>query len=325
LGDRLERKTLILATTAALVAALAGAAMSSTFAWLAVASFLIGLFATVAQQIVLLSVHIAPPHAKGQVLGTVTGGILVGILLSRTLSGFITEWWDWHAMFWIAAGLMAAMGLLLAWRLPRVAPSTDIGYFGLLASLRVLLRTHPMLRRAVCIQALIFAAFLAFWSNLALLLAREPFQLGGSVVGSIALVGAGGALAAPLAGRFADKRGPASVVSVGAAMVITAFILFGAFQGSLAILIAGVVIMDLGVQSSQVANQARVYALDPAARSRLNTVFMATMLLGGALGAGIGGLAFAHFGWTGTCAFGAAAATAALLLGAGGRSPERAA
>jgi predicted MFS family arabinose efflux permease len=314
LGDRLERKRLILMTTAALVAALAAAAAAPTFLWLACASLLIGLFATVAQQIVPMSIHLAPAHAKGQVLGIVTGGILAGILLSRTLSGFVSEWWDWQAMFAIAAGLMAAVGLLLAWRLPRVAPSTDVGYFELLGSLRTLIRAHPGLRRSICIQALIFAAFLAFWSNLALLLAGEPFRLGASAVGSIALVGAAGALAAPIAGRYADRWGAAPVVTAGAGLVVGAFVLFGAFQGSLAILVLGVIAMDLGVQASQVANQARVYALDPSARSRLNTIFMATMLFGGACGAGIGGLAFSYFGWTGICAFGAVSATAALIL-----------
>ncbi|MVA24043.1 MFS transporter [Agrobacterium vitis] len=313
LGDRFERKRLILITNSALVAALIAAAVSASFLWLIVASFFVGLFATVAQQLVPLSVHIAPANMKGQVLGTVTGGILLGILLSRTLSGFVTDWWDWHLMFWIAAVLMTSVGLVLAWKLPRVAPTTDISYFDLIASLWSLVRKHSILRRAVCIQAAIFAAFLAFWSNLALLLAQEPYHLGASAVGLIALVGAGGALAAPLAGRLADKRGSV-VVSAGAAMVIAAFAIFIAIPGSIIALVIGVVVMDLGVQSSQVANQARVYALDSTARSRLNTIFMATMLLGGSLGAGAGGIAFSKFGWIGTCCFGAFAATTALLI-----------
>lgn len=314
LGDRFERKRLILITTSALVIALIAAAVSASFLWLIVASFFVGLFATVAQQLVPLSVHIAPANMKGQVLGTVTGGILLGILLSRTLSGFVTDWWDWHVMFWIAAALMTSVGLVLALKLPRVAPTTSIGYFSLIASLWSLLREHSILRRAVCIQAAIFAAFLAFWSNLALLLAQEPYHLGASAVGLIALVGAGGALAAPLAGRLADKRGSAAVVSTGAAMVIAAFATFITIPGSITALVIGVIIMDLGVQSSQVANQARVYALDPTARSRLNTIFMATMLFGGSLGAGAGGIAFSNYGWIGTCSFGAFAATTALLI-----------
>ncbi|MBY5775430.1 MFS transporter [Rhizobium leguminosarum] len=314
LGDRVERKRLILITTSALVAALIAAAVSPSFLWLIVASFFVGLFATVAQQLVPLSVHIAPADMKGQVLGTVTGGILLGILLSRTLSGFVTDWWNWQVMFWIAAALMTSVCLVLAWKLPRVAATTSIGYFSLIASLWSLVREHGVLRRAVLVQAAIFAAFLAFWSNLALLLSQEPYHLGASVVGLIALVGAGGALAAPLSGRLADKRGSEAVISVGAAMVIAAFAIFLAIPGSIIALVIGVIVMDLGVQSSQVANQARAYALDPTARSRLNTIFMATMLFGGSLGAGAGGIAFSNYGWAGTCSFGAFAATIALLI-----------
>ncbi|GLQ78192.1 hypothetical protein GCM10007881_17080 [Mesorhizobium huakuii] len=130
----------------------------------------------------------------------------------------------------------------------------------------------------------------------------------------MALVGVAGALTAPLAGRFADQRGPDVIVSIGAGLVVAAFAIFGLFQGSLAAMIVGVLILDLAVQSSQVANQARIHALDPTARSRLNTIFMATMILGGACGSGLAGLAFSAWGWSGTCLFGAASAAAALLV-----------
>ncbi|WP_186386089.1 MFS transporter [Stappia sp. TSB10P1A] len=314
LGDRLERKSLILATTGALVAALIGAAVSPGFVWLAVASLAVGLFATVAQQIVPLAVHLAPPAERGRILGTVTGGILIGILLARTISGTISDAWGWPVVFWFAAVLMIAIGAALALWLPRVPPTTDLSYPRLLGSLWTLVRTHGVLRRAVAVQFLIFAAFIGFWSTLALLLSDPPYRLGGTAVGLLALVGVAGALAAPIAGGFADKRGPAVVVSTGAGFVLLAFVIFGLWQGSLLGLVVGILVLDLAVQSSQVANQARVYALDPTARSRLNTVFMATMLAGGAVGAGIGGAAYAAWGWTGTCAFGAVSAALALLL-----------
>ncbi|NBB49036.1 MFS transporter [Rhizobium sp. CRIBSB] len=314
LGDRLERKSLILVTIGALVAALIGAAVSPGFIWLATASLAVGLFATVAQQIVPLAVHLAPPAERGRILGKVTGGILIGILLARTVSGMISDLWGWPFVFWFAAGLMIAIGAALALWLPRVPPTTDLSYPRLLGSLWTLVRTHRILRHAVVVQFLIFAAFIGFWSNLALLLSKPPYQLGGTAVGLLALVGVAGALAAPIAGGFADRRGPAVVVSIGAGLVIVAFAIFGLWQGSLVALVIGILIMDLAVQSSQVANQARVYALDPTARSRLNTVFMATMLAGGAVGAGIGGAAYASWGWTGTCAFGAISATLALFL-----------
>ncbi|TYC58997.1 MFS transporter [Rhodobacterales bacterium] len=314
LGDRLERKSLILATIGALVIALIGAAVSPGFVWLAATSLAVGLFATVAQQIVPLAVHLAPPAERGRILGKVTGGILIGILLARTVSGTISDLWGWPFVFWFAAALMIAIGGALALWLPRVPPTTDLSYPRLLGSLWTLVRTHGVLRRAVAVQFLIFAAFIGFWSNLALLLSEPPYQFGGTAVGLLALVGVAGALAAPIAGGFADRRGPAVVVSIGAGLVVLAFLIFGLWQGSLIGLVVGIVVMDLAVQSSQVANQARVYSLDPTARSRLNTVFMATMLAGGAFGAGIGGAAYAVWGWIGTCGFGAISAGFAWLL-----------
>lgn len=314
LGDRLERRSLILATTAALVVALVAAALAPSFVWLVVAGIGIGLFATVTQQIVPLAVHLAAPHERGRVLGIVTGGILVGILLARTVSGFISDIWGWQAVFAAAAALMLATGAALAWRLPRVEPVTDLSYARLLGSLWTLLRTHRILRQSIVVQALIFAAFIGFWSTLALAFDAAPYHFGATAVGLMALVGVAGALAAPLAGRFADRRGPGVIVSIGAGLVVAAFAILGLFQGSLAAMIVAVLILDLAVQSSQVANQARIHALDPTARSRLNTIFMATMILGGACGSGLAGLAYSAWGWIGTCLFGAASAATALLV-----------
>ena len=319
LGDRLERKSLILATTAALVLALVAAALSPDFVWLAAASLAVGLFATVAQQIVPLAVHLAPPDARGRTLGKVTGGILIGILLARTVSGTISDLWGWPFVFWFAAALMTVIGFALALWLPRVPPTTDLSYFRLLGSLWTLVRTHRVLRRAVTTQFLIFAAFIAFWSTVALLLSGPAYGLGGTAVGLLALIGVAGALAAPVAGGFADRRGPGVVVSGGAVLVALAFGVFALWGEALAGLIVGVLILDLAVQSSQIANQARVYALDPNARSRLNTVFMTAMLLGGAVGAGGGGALFAMWGWIGTCAFGGLMAGLAFILS---RLPE---
>ncbi|QPC91866.1 MFS transporter [Mesorhizobium sp. INR15] len=314
LGDRLERRRLILATMAALVIALVAAAIAPGFVWLAVAGIGVGLFATVTQQIVPLAVHLAAPRERGRVLGIVTGGILIGILLARTVSGVISDLWGWHAVFWTAAALMLATGALLAWRLPRSEPVTDLSYARLIGSLWTLVRTHGLLRQAIIVQALIFAGFIGFWSTLALVFDAAPYHFGATAVGLMALVGVVGALAAPLAGRFADRHGPGAIVSAGAGLVVAAFAIFGLFQGSLAAMVVGVLILDLAVQSSQVANQSRIYALDPTARSRLNTIFMATMILGGACGSGLAGLAYSAWGWSGTCGFGAMSTGLALLV-----------
>lgn len=314
LGDRLERRSLILMTTAGLVLALVAAARAPDFLWLAGASLAVGLLATVAQQIVPLGVHLAAPEERGRVLGVLTGGILIGILSARVAGGVISDRFGWAAVFWAAAGGMAVVGLALARWLPRVPPTTDLGYLRLIGSLWTLARTHRTLRVAVGVQALLFAALIGFWATLGLRLAEPDHGLGGSAVGLLALVGVAGALTAPLAGRFADRYGAAGVVSLGAGLVVIAFGLFAASGSRLVGLIAGILVLDLGVQAAQVANQARVYALDPMARSRLNTVFMAVMLAGGAAGAGGAGAAYASWGWAGVCSFGAAAAGLALIL-----------
>ncbi|WP_051312667.1 MFS transporter [Pseudodonghicola xiamenensis] len=314
LGDRLERKSLILVTIGALAVALIGAAVSPGFIWLAVASLAVGLGATVAQQIVPLAVHLAAPAERGRVLGTVTGGILIGILLARAVGGLISDTWGWSVVFWFAAALMIVIGGALAIWLPRVPPTTTLSYPRLIGSLWRLIRSHRVLRRAVAVQFLIFAAFIGFWSTLALLLAEPVYGLGGAAVGLLALVGVAGALAAPMAGAMSDRYGAGPIVSIGACLVLIAFLVFWLWQASLVGLVVGILVLDLAVQSSQVANQARIYALDPTARSRLNTVFMATMLAGGAFGAGIGGAAYVYWGWSGVCAFGVLSAALAFLL-----------
>lgn len=314
LGDRLERRSLMLFTIGALVLAMLAAAVSQSFAALVVASVAIGGFATVAQQIVPFAVTIATDDRRGRVLGTVTGGILLGILLARVFSGIASDLWGWRLVFLVAAGVMAAIGGLLAALLPRLEPTTTLTYGRLLASLWHLVAAHPVLRRATLIQCLVFMGFIGFWSSLALALEAPPYRLGASAVALLALVGAAGSLAAPLAGRFADRAGSRRVVTIGTGLATASFVLLVLGQGSIAVMVAGTLFLDLAVQTSQVANQTQVYALDRAARSRLNTVFMAAMLLSGSLGAGLGGLAFATWGWIGTCLFGALSSLLALIL-----------
>jgi len=314
LGDRLERKSLILMTISALVIALISAAFAPGFHALALLSLLVGLFATVAQQIVPMAVHLAEPQNKGRVLGKVTGGILIGILGARMIGGVIADYWGWPMVFGFAAIGMAVIGIALARVLPRVPASTDLGYIRLLGSLWPLLCRHRALRLAITVQFLIFAGFIGFWANLGLVLAGPDFGLGGTAVGILALIGIAGALAAPIAGGFADRYGQAGLVIGGTIMALLAHLLLAVWQGSLVALALGILALDLAVQSTQIANQAKVYALDPSARSRLNTIFMTVMLSGGAFGAGLGGLAFATWGWTGLCLFGIGTCTLALVI-----------
>ncbi len=314
LGDRFERRGLIFATFVGLSLALAVAAAAPGLGLLLAASLAVGMLATVAQQVVPMAAHLAGEKRRGSVVGVVMAGVLAGILLSRTISGLVSAYGSWRAMFAASSAATLVMSAVLLVRLPRVSPATAISYPGMLASLGRLFARHRTLRRAGLVQGLLFGGFVAFWANLALFLEQPPFSQGSSVAGLLGLVGVAGVAAAPLAGRLADKGGNGRLVAWGGAAVAASFVLLGGFPGSWLALVAGILLMDVGLQSALVANQARVYALDGAARSRVNTVFMTMMFLGGALGTALGAQAFARFGWLGVCVMGAACGAAGLLL-----------
>ncbi|EJO28888.1 MFS transporter [Achromobacter marplatensis] len=319
LGDRHDRKRIILIKAAVLSLALLSAAVSPSIGVLLAASFVVGLSATLAQDIVPAAAHLAPAEARGKIVGTVMTGLLLGILLSRVVSGFVAEQFGWRAMFVAAAVTIVALGVALSRGLPRFVPSTQLAYRALLGSLATLWRQHPGLRRAAMAQGLLSLGFSAFWSTLAVMLHGAPFHLGAGAAGAFGLAGAAGALAAPLAGRVADTRGPMAVASLGAGLTMVSFaaMLFLPLLSPHAALwlIAGSAVgFDLGIQTSLIAHQSIVYGIDPAARSRLNAILMTGVFIGMAAGGALGSLALAHWGWTGVTLVAASAAAGALIL-----------
>ena len=319
LGDRHDRKHIILIKAAVLSLALLAAAIAPSIGVLLAASFVVGLSATLAQDIVPAAAHLAPVEQRGKIVGTVMTGLLLGILLSRVVSGFVAEQFGWRAMFVAAAVTIVALGAAL-WRgLPRFVPTAQLSYAALLGSLATLWRQHPSLRRAATAQGLLSLGFSAFWSTLAVMLHGAPFHLGAGAAGAFGLAGAAGALAAPLAGRVADTRGPLAVASLGAGLTMVSFaaMIFLPFLSPHAALwlIAGSAIgFDLGIQTSLIAHQSIVYGIDPAARSRLNAILMTGVFVGMAAGGALGSLALAHWGWTGVTLVAAGAAALALGL-----------
>jgi len=319
LGDRFDRQRVIVLKTLLLVLALLASAFAPTLPLLLAASFAVGALATVAQDIVPAVATLAPAAHRGKAVGTVMTGLLLGILLSRVVSGAVAAQSGWRAMFVVAAVAMAAVALVLQWRLPRFAPTTTLRYPALIGSLLALWRRYPALRRAALVQGLLSVAFSAFWSTLAVWLHEAPFHLGSAVAGAFGLAGAAGALAAPLAGKLADRRGPGGVARLAAGLVLASFIALLALPslgrtGGLWLAAIGAVGFDLGVQASLIAHQTIVYSLDPEARSRLNATFFTAVFLGMASGAALGGLALEHVGLHGVFGLAAVAAGTALVL-----------
>ncbi|RRN64879.1 MFS transporter [Caulobacter sp. 602-1] len=305
LGDIIDRRKQIGVQFVVLALALVLAALAPSAALVVVASLAVGLASTVAQQIVPFAAHLSSPEKRGATVGTVLSGILTGILLSRTLAGFVATRFGWREMFWLGAPMALIAGAVMFMTLPRVAPDSKLGYGKLLASIGDLWKEFPALRLAAFTQALIFAAFTVFWTVLAFRLQSPAYRLGADVAGLFGVVGAVGIFAAPLAGRFADRRGPKPVVMLASILILVSWALFGVWT-SVAGLVVGVIVLDFAMQSALVSNQHIAFALRPEARARLNTVLMGSMFLGGAFGSAAGSAAWQAGGWTAVTALGGA-------------------
>jgi predicted MFS family arabinose efflux permease len=305
LGDRLRHRglvtTLLLLTGAGLV--LAGTAGSLPV--LAAASVLVGLTTVVPQILIPMAAGLTAPERRGAVTGTLLSGLIGGILLARTFSGTLGQWLGWRAPYLVAATLILVLALAMARTLPHTTPATDQRYPALLAASLRLLRTEPLLRRSCQYQVLVFAAFSAAWTALALFVTGPRYDLGTPAVGVIALVGAASMFATPFAGRRVDRRGSDAVnlVCMVGAIAAGALLLTGNLGGAVGLvgLGAGMLLLDVAMQAGQVANQARIFALRPEARARLNTAYMTCAFLGGSAGSWLGVRAYSAFGWSGVC------------------------
>lgn len=321
LGDAWPRRQLIIAQLLALSAVLVVAALSPNLPILALASLLIGFLSSAAQQAVPFAAELAPDASRGRVVGQVMTGLLSGILLARTVSGFVGAHLGWRAVFFAAAVVSLAMAAIAAATLPRTA-AKRLRYRALMLSILHLAKTQPVLRNASLSQAMLFAAFNAFWVTLALLVEAEPFNLTAAGAGLFGVIGVCGALVAPISGRFTDLRGARPVVVGGSLLVVAAFaVLWAGGSWSLVAVAAGVLLIDIGMNGALIANQTRAYALVPGARGRINTVLFTAMFVFGAIGAYAGSQAFLLAGWPGVCAVGIAFAAAALLVAVFDRRP----
>jgi predicted MFS family arabinose efflux permease len=312
LGDLIERRTIVLALSYACTVSLIGTALAPSLGWLVLSNLLIGLTAMSAQILIPLAVELAPAGRQGRTVGVMMTGLLGGILLARTLAGFVGEAFGWRSMYWLAAGLMIVLVSFLKKGLPFRPPVVKLKYGQLMGSLWQVFKTQPKLWRSFAVSALTFATFTAFWTTLAFLMI-EQFKQGATETGLFGIVGLVGALAAPYAGKFADKRGVTLTVSLALSVTALAFGLMWVWV-TIPVLIIGVLLMDVGVQTMQVAEQGKVITLLPEARSRLNTIYMVTRFIGGAAGSLIGAFAWSHGGWPAVCASSIALIGASALI-----------
>ncbi|GCB43792.1 MFS transporter [Streptomyces sp. NL15-2K] len=316
LGDRLAPRRLIAALLTLTGLGLLAASVARSLMPLAAASVLVGLTTVIAPFAGPLAAGLVPEERRGVVGGTLLSGSLAGMLLSRTAGGALGDWLGWRAPYVLAAALSLTVAALLARTLPTTAPPSAERYPALLAAPLRLLRTEPELRRSCVYQATVFAGFSAVWTGVAFLLTGPSYGMSTRAVGLLALVNGATMLCTPLAGRLVDRRGPDPVslvclLAVGASALVLAFAGLGGGPGLVA-LVAGTLLLDIGMQSAMVANQVRIYALGADVRSRLNTAYMTCTYLGGTLGSWLGTQAYDGFGWPGVCALVATLAAVAL-------------
>jgi predicted MFS family arabinose efflux permease len=304
LGDFVERRRLVIGLFVATGAALAGAAASGSLNLLIVTSFLIGFFTVVPQIMIPLAAELSAPEQQGKTIGTVLSGVLLGILLARTFSGIVSHHLGWRAVYWIAAAVSLLFALVLRFRLPEVPATARMTYPQLVHSIWRLVVEVPKLRQISFVAAMFFCAFTAFWTTLVFLLEHPPYHYGSEAAGLFGLVGATGALVAPLAGRMSDRHSPRFVVAHAIVGVIGSYALFWILGWHLWGLVLGVILLDASVQGAQVANQSRVLALRPEARNRVNTVYMICYFSGGSIGSLLGSYAWSRWEWHGVCGLG---------------------
>jgi predicted MFS family arabinose efflux permease len=304
LADVIERRGLMVRLFAGVAVAALLSALSPTLELLLAASVAAGLTAAVTHVAVAISPEFAGEGGRGRAVGTVMTGLLLGILLARTFAGLVSAWLGWRAVFYVAAALNLAFVPLLLRLFPKLPPAHPLPYTAALRSLWTLFSREPVLRESAVLGALVFGAFSCFWTTLVFLLGGAPYHMGPGVAGSFGILGATGALIAPVAGRMADRHGTRSVVTLALGLLAASFAVLWGFGYHLAGLIVGVILLDLGAQANQIANQTRIFGLDPTARGRINTIYMVIYFLGGSLGSLLSTLAWERAHWTGVCLLG---------------------
>lgn len=313
LGDLFERRRLVSALFCLAAVALLGMGASPDGAALLAAAFVVGSLTVVAQVLVPFSASLAGAEERGRVVGMVMSGLLIGVLLARTVAGFLAETGTWRAVYYVAGAAMLVQAVVLAWRLPTWKEDNRLSYPGLLASVLELLREEPLLRLRAVYGMFSFGTFSVLWTSMAFVLSAH-YHYSPGVIGLFGLAGAAGAITATLAGRLSDRGLARHSTAVSSFLLLVSWAAMWVGRDKVLALVAGVVVLDIGAQGLHITNQGEIYKLRPEARSRLTAAYMVLYFIGGAAGSALSASLYQSCGWAGVCVAGAAMASGALLL-----------
>ena len=312
LGDKIANHRILRFDFLVMIGSLIAVAMAGSLWLLIAASFFVGLTSAIPQLFVPMAARLASEESRGRAIGIVMSGLLIGVLGSRVLSGGIGELFGWRTVYYLAAAMMVALFALLTLKLPRLNPTYEGSYFELMRSIGHYFKKEPSLRLAALRGALSFGALSAFWTTLVFLM-KDNFDFGSSVAGLFGLLGIGGALAAAQVGKLNDRMGKQKIIVAAIAVMVVSWVVFLFSANSIAGIVVGVILLDLGQQALHITNQNIIFAKNPDARNRINTVYMVSFFLGGAGGTILGAVAWEHFQWTGVSLFGLSLSATAML------------
>lgn len=314
LGDLFERKRLILFMTFLSASGLLITALSTNIWQILLGTALTGLFSVVAQVLIPMAASIAHPQKRGKAVGIIMSGLLLGILLARTVSGAVAMVGGWRAIYWVAFVLLIVLLIVLAIKLPRYHQKANLNYFQLLCSIGRLFFSTPVLAVRASLGALSFANFGLLWTAMAFLLASPPFNYSEGTIGLFGLVGAAGALMASQAGHLVDKGKGKKITTIGLVLLLLSWLPIGLAKHSLVAFIIGILVLDLAVQAVHVTSQSTLYRIMPEARNRLTAGYMTSYFIGGALGSLLSGYAYEQAGWEGVAIAGVSLTALSLII-----------
>jgi predicted MFS family arabinose efflux permease len=313
LGDKITNKKILRLDFLVMILSLVAAAISNSLLLLIISSFFIGFTSAIPQLFVPMAAQLSDDKGRGRAIGIVMSGLLIGILGSRVISGLVGEQFGWRTMYYVAAVLMVALFILLKFKLPQISPTYKGSYASLMKSLWFYFKTEASLRLAALRGALAFAGLSAFWTTLVFLM-EDSFGYGSGVTGAFGLFGIVGAMAATVVGKMNDKVSKNKLILFSAILLVLSWGIFLFSANSIAGLIIGIILVDLGLQALHITNQNIIFSKNPEARNRVNTIYMVGFFIGGALGTSLGAIAWQHYQWIGVSVLGIILSLAILVV-----------